>query len=145
MSTTIRAAHYSETEQRLAEDPIVHDLAAGLLREDRAELAHEDGTPRHEFMGAANARYRELGGTDGGHLGAIPSALLALLDEVPQQHFFELPDSFGLEGLAAVGTYRRCEIRPGMELESGMGRFRVVSIAERGAVDAPRLVAVERL
>jgi hypothetical protein len=146
--TGIRAKHYSETEARLVEDPIVHAMAGGLLKTPREELAHDNGpdaTPRHEFMGAANAEYRERGGKDGGHIGAVAHALLALLDEEPQQHFFELPDTIGMDGVLAVAHFRRCEIQPGVVLQSGKGKFRVVSIAERGAEDAPRLATVELL
>lgn len=76
----IRAAHYAETERRLQQDPIVQQMAQDVRRsgDPKSEFAHDNGTPRHGFMGAANARYRELGGTDGGHLGAIPTAVLAL-------------------------------------------------------------------
>ena len=78
MSNVIRAAHYSETEQRLAQDPIVIAMARGLAGVPTEDLAHEDGTPRFEFMQAANRTYRQRGGTDGGHIGAVARALLNL-------------------------------------------------------------------
>lgn len=77
--TVIQAAHYGETEERLTHDPIIIAMAMGLRDIPRKELAHDSGTPRHEFMLAANAQYCERGGTDGGHLGAVPKALLMLL------------------------------------------------------------------
>lgn len=77
----IRAAHYDETEQRLAKDPIVINMAGGLAGVQRKDLVHDDGTtPRFEFMMSANAEYRARGGDDGGHLGAIAHALLMVLD-----------------------------------------------------------------
>lgn len=76
----IRAAHYGETEARLMEDPIVIAMAKGLADVPRKEIAHEDGGARFEFMQAANAQYRERGGQDGGHIGAIANALIKLLD-----------------------------------------------------------------
>ena len=78
--TVIRAAHYGETEARLANDPIVIAMAAGLSGVSRDQMCHDDGTPRHEFMGAANREYRSRGGKDGGHIGAVAHALLKVLD-----------------------------------------------------------------
>jgi len=80
---TIRAAHYGETEQRLAHDPIVQAMAQDLGNVNPAALVHdgEDETPRFEFMLAANDEYRKRGGTDGGHIGAVASAILIVLKE----------------------------------------------------------------
>jgi hypothetical protein len=77
----VTAAHYAETEARLMRDPIVIAMAEGVREMNPADLAHGDGTPRHEFMLAANDEYRKRGGSDGGHLGAIASAILALLSQ----------------------------------------------------------------
>lgn len=80
---TTRAAHYAETERRLQQDPLVQQMAIdiGVSGDPKSTFAHDNGTPRHEFMLASNERYRELGGTDGGHLGAIANAVLALAYE----------------------------------------------------------------
>lgn len=77
---TLRAAHYAETEQRLLHDPIVQQMAQDVMAsgDPQSEYTHPNGTQTHGFMGAANERYRQLGGTDGGHLGAIATAVLAL-------------------------------------------------------------------
>lgn len=79
----IKAAHYGETEARLMLDPIVIDMAKGLADVPRKELVHDgpDGGPRFEFMQAANAQYRDRGGKDGGHIGAVAHALINLLDQ----------------------------------------------------------------
>lgn len=76
---TIRAAHYGEAVTRLMADPIVIDMAAGLAGVPMTALAHEDGTPRFEFMNGANREYHARGGTDGAHIGGIAEALLNLL------------------------------------------------------------------
>jgi hypothetical protein len=76
---TLRAKHYDETESRLASDPIVLEMARGLVTVPRDQMAHEDGSPRFEFMQAANAQYRKMGGCDGGHIGAVASALLRVV------------------------------------------------------------------
>lgn len=76
---TIRAAYYDETERRLTDDQIVIDMAASLTRTSRDQMTHDDGTPRFEFMQAANRVYAERGGKDNGHIGAVAHALLALL------------------------------------------------------------------
>lgn len=79
---TIRAAHYDEAVNRLVDDPVVRAMAADLIAaEVRMELlAHDDGTPRFEFMNGANAEYRARGGTDGAHIGAIGEAILKILN-----------------------------------------------------------------
>jgi hypothetical protein len=77
----IRAAHYGEVEARLMKDPIVIAMAKGLAGVPVDQMVHPgfDGTPRFEFMQAANREYRERGGQDGGHIGAVAHALLNLL------------------------------------------------------------------
>jgi len=77
--SVIRSKDYDETEQRLTVDPIVIAMALGLTGAPRASLTHDDGTPRFEFMTAANREYRTRGGTDGGHIGAVAAALLTLV------------------------------------------------------------------
>ncbi|WP_433444632.1 hypothetical protein [Nonomuraea sp. CA-141351] len=70
---------HAEIEKKLAADPIVQAMAEGLRGVPIENLAHDGGTPRHEFMGAANDEYRKRGGQIGGHLGAVARALLQLL------------------------------------------------------------------
>jgi hypothetical protein len=76
----IEAAHYGEARARLAKDEIVIAMAAGLAGVDRAELCHDDGGVRFEFMGVANAEYEKRGGKDHAHLGAVAEALIMVLD-----------------------------------------------------------------
>jgi hypothetical protein len=71
-------SHYEESRKALMQDPIVQDMARGLEGHPIEELAHESGTPRHEFMLAANREYHERGGLAPGHLGAVAEALLRL-------------------------------------------------------------------
>lgn len=144
--STIRAAHYDQTVTQLVADPIVHALARGVAETDRDELAHDEGTPRHEFMGAANREYVARGGEVAGrHIGAVAEAILALLDADQQQHFFEVGGSSAMTDLVAVGWYRPMDLVAGQTLESGRGKFRILSFTEPGAPGAPRLVAVERV
>ena len=78
----IKAAHYDETEQRLAQDPIVRELASeipwSILNE---RFTNDEGEPTSDFMMRANEAYRYRGGTDGGHIGAIASAILLIMNE----------------------------------------------------------------
>lgn len=63
--TVIEAPHYEETRKALAADPIIQAMAEELRQappEVRATFAHDDGTPRHDFMLAANREYRSRGG-----------------------------------------------------------------------------------
>lgn len=138
--STIRAAHYAETEQALAEDPIVHGLAAGVSKTDRDEIAHPGGTPRHDFMGAANAEYRERGGKiDARHIGAVASAILAVLDEDPQLHCFVSEDGT----MRSIAKFPRHEVRPGLQMTTGFDTpWVIVSTEERGNPDGMRTVTV---
>ena len=107
----IKAKHYGETEARLAKDPIVKEMAKGLAGVPMDEMVHEDGeTPRFEFMQAANAEYRERGGEDGGHIGAVANALLKVLAEEPKtkvvQYFAsrDVPSASGDEDRAMTSA-----------------------------------------
>jgi hypothetical protein len=84
MATVIRSKDYDIIEERLAQDPIVIAMAHGLADVPRKELVSVDSdgdeVPRFEFMMSANKEYRERGGSDGGHIGAVAHALLRVLD-----------------------------------------------------------------
>ena len=88
MTHVIRAAHYDETEKRLTTDPVVRAMAldifegilAGQVTLDR--FTDSGGGPDHPFMLACNARFRELGGTDAGHIGAVPTAVLTVVKDL---------------------------------------------------------------
>ncbi len=77
----IEAAHYGEARRVLREDPILQGMVPGLLGVPIDNLTHPDGTPRFEFMGAANREYASRGGTNQAHLGAVAEALVGLLKE----------------------------------------------------------------
>ena len=77
---TLRAAHYGETEARLMEDPIVIELASEIpWNELNERFLNDDMEPNFEFMMRANDAYASRGGTDGGHIGAVASAVVALV------------------------------------------------------------------
>ena len=78
--TTIKAAHYNETEERLTKDPIVISMAEALsYNELVGSFLHSSGEPTFDFMTRANDTYRERGGKDGGHIGAISQAIIKLI------------------------------------------------------------------
>lgn len=70
---------YREEHQRLLNEPIIADMAGGLRNVPMSEMAHDSGTPRHEFMGAANAQYQSRGGDASFSMGGVAEALLALV------------------------------------------------------------------
>lgn len=74
----IEAGHYGEAVQQLMADPIVIAMAAEMRGYPREQLAHDDGSPRFEFMQAANRQYDKRGGTIHAHIGAVAEALLKL-------------------------------------------------------------------
>lgn len=75
------AAHYGEARRRLVNDPIVRSMADGVRVVKRNVIQHENGTPRFEFMQAANDTYARRGGTYRAHLGAVAEAILMILNE----------------------------------------------------------------
>lgn len=88
-TTVIRAAHYGETERRLESDvhaiSLATELAAGIRagRLARADLTHPgSSTVRFEWTQRINGEYRRRGGTDGGHIGAVPTAVVTVLDRL---------------------------------------------------------------
>ena len=81
---TIRAAHYSETEQALTQDPIVRQLASQLpWNELKERFTHDNGAPNFDFMMRANEAYHERGGEFDGplHIGAIATAIIMIIEE----------------------------------------------------------------
>jgi hypothetical protein len=86
--STIRSKDYDETENRLAKDPIVIAMAEEIkvdIKMGRAQMVQflhdESAQPRFEFMMACNDEYKSRGGTDGGHIGAIATAVLKVLSD----------------------------------------------------------------
>ena len=77
----IRSKEYDKAELRLMKDPIVYAMSRGLAGVPRDQMCHDDGTPRFEFMMAANNEYRSRGGEDGFAIGTVAHALLRLLDQ----------------------------------------------------------------
>lgn len=76
------AQHYEETRQRLMSDPTVRDMVEGLRSVPRDQLAHPNGTPRFEFMQAANREYhKRTGQSAGAHIGGVAEAILRLLGD----------------------------------------------------------------
>jgi hypothetical protein len=116
--TVIAAAHYGETEARLAKQPIVIAMARELAGVPREQLVHVDedgdeGGARFEFMQRANAEYRERGGKDGGHIGAVANALLKVLD-APKA---ELPKRSAESELASVRLFAQALVARGKTLQ----------------------------
>ena len=74
----LESADYEATRLRLLDDPVILSMADGLNGHPLADLAHDDLTPRHDFMLAANRRYAQIGGRVTGHLGAVAEALLRI-------------------------------------------------------------------
>lgn len=83
----IRAAHYDETEERLRTDPVCLDMATDIIIDVLAgkvtlgTFTDSGGGPDHSFMLGANAEYRKRGGVDGGHIGAVPTAVLWIITD----------------------------------------------------------------
>jgi hypothetical protein len=77
----IEAKHYAASRRHLYDDIIVCDMAQGLRDVALDTIQHDDGTPRFEFMQAANAEYAKRGGKYHAHIGAVAEALLMLIKD----------------------------------------------------------------
>lgn len=76
---SIVSDEYRAEDEALRNDPIIKAMALGLANVKRADIAHEDGTPRFEFMLAARDEYRSRGGQNQMSMGGAARALLALI------------------------------------------------------------------
>lgn len=99
-------------EQRLLNDEVVHALASDLRSSGNPKTmyAHDGGTPRFGFMKAANDEYRRRGGIDGGHLAAIPTAVLRLAYDTPATRYTVRTLTEGLSPMYVVGAVTRIEL-----------------------------------
>ena len=88
--TPIESADYHIARDRIKGNPVITQMAAGVATVPLAELAHQDGTPRFEFMQRANRVFdqAQLQNADNccyqpypadapRHLGLIAEAVLA--------------------------------------------------------------------
>ncbi len=53
--TALESADYQIARDRIKDNPIIKMMAASVATVPLADLAHEDGTPRFEFMQRATA------------------------------------------------------------------------------------------
>lgn len=82
--SAILSDDYRTEQTNLLADPIIADMAAGMnppgwSGTPWSEIMHPGGTPRHEFMLAANAEYRARGGTQSFSIGGVAHALITIL------------------------------------------------------------------
>jgi hypothetical protein len=88
--TALESPDYQIARDRIKGNPVISKMAAGVATVPLAELAHEDGTPRFEFMqhanrtfgnaesqNADNLRYEPYPADAPKHLGLIAEAVLA--------------------------------------------------------------------
>ena len=76
----LEAAHYQETRERLAKDPIVIAMAATLTPEIIEAESHDGGkSMKFGFMLAASEEFTKRGGTGHGHIGAVAEALAMIV------------------------------------------------------------------
>ena len=55
--TALESPDYQIARDRIKGNPVISKMAAGVATVPLAELAHEDGTPRFEFMQHANRAF----------------------------------------------------------------------------------------
>ena len=78
----IRDKHYGEAVTKLANDPIVINMALAMQGTLREQMADGSGGPSFDFMQAANREYDNRGGTFHAHIGAVAEAIFKILDFV---------------------------------------------------------------
>jgi hypothetical protein len=88
--TVLEGPDYQDARDRIKGNPVISMMAVGVATVALAEIAHEDGTPRFEFMQQANRAFDDAEGRNAGnpgyqpypadahrHLGLIAEAVLA--------------------------------------------------------------------
>lgn len=81
----IEAAHYEQTRAALRDDPIIRDMYAnprtGIKGIPLDKVAHEDGTPKFEFMMGSLREWQSRGGVVEGrlHIGAVAEVLVEMI------------------------------------------------------------------
>jgi hypothetical protein len=88
--TVLESGDYQAARERIKGNPVIARMAAGVVTEPLARLAHEDGTPRTGFMNQANRTFDTAEAGNAGnpsyrpypagahrHLGLIAEAVLA--------------------------------------------------------------------
>lgn len=85
--TVITSNEHREAVDKLVADPILQDMLIGLRNVPDAEIMHEDGQPRWEFIGAANERYEREGGQHGAFIGSVAHAIIRIRKERGRCHF----------------------------------------------------------
>jgi hypothetical protein len=88
--SAIESAKYKNARYRIKGNAVISMMAAGVATVPLAEIAHEDGTPRFEFLLRANRAFDEAQARNAGnpryepypagasrHLGLIAEAVLA--------------------------------------------------------------------
>ena len=78
----IRDRHYDDAVTKLANDPIVINMALAMQNTPREQMADSGGGPSFDFMQAANREYDNRGGTFHAHIGAVAEAIFKILDFV---------------------------------------------------------------
>jgi hypothetical protein len=88
--TAVESPRYQIARDRIKGNPVICQMAAGVVTVPLAELAHEDGTPRFAFMQHANRAFDHAEAQNAGnpryepyppdaprHLGLIAEAVIA--------------------------------------------------------------------
>ena len=88
--TALESPDYQVARDRIKGNPVIAKMAAGVATVPLAELAHQDGTPRFEFMQRANRAFDQAEAQNAGnpryqpypadaprHIGLIAEAVLA--------------------------------------------------------------------
>ena len=88
--TVLEGPEYQGARDRIKGNPVISMMAAGIAAVPLAQIAHEDGTPRFEFMQQANRAFDDAQARNAGnpgyqpypagaprHLGLVAEAVLA--------------------------------------------------------------------
>ena len=88
--TVLEGPDYQAARDRIKGNPVISMMAAGIAAVPLAQIAHEDGTPRFEFMQQANRAFDDAQARNAGnpgyqpypagaprHLGLVAEAVLA--------------------------------------------------------------------
>lgn len=70
--TVVEGPEYQAARDRVKGNPVISMMAAGIVAVPLAQIAHEDGTPRFEFMQQANRAFDDAQARNAGNPGYEP-------------------------------------------------------------------------
>jgi hypothetical protein len=136
--TVLEGPDYQAARDRIKGNPVISMMAAGVAAVPLAQIAHEDGTPRFEFMQQANRAFDDAQARNAGNPGYEPypagaSRHLGLVAEAVLAERAAIREAVG-SAMAVPGTSPESADVTGIIERLGAGESPVAIACETGAL-----------